>query len=135
MPLDSFRRFRQIIEATAGGHTARGGRPGRAHAREFLSCSFCGEQQKQVSYLIAGPGRSICNRCVDGAHATLASPGATVGAPATIIWRASDAESGECCSFCGKSNRAVEAMAVADGGQICTECLDLCREIIAENPT
>jgi ATP-dependent Clp protease ATP-binding subunit ClpX len=30
-----------------------------------LRCSFCGNHQRQVDKLIAGPGVYICNECVD----------------------------------------------------------------------
>jgi len=30
-----------------------------------LYCSFCGKEQAQVGYLVAGPGVFICNECVE----------------------------------------------------------------------
>ncbi|MEG1777462.1 MAG: ClpX C4-type zinc finger protein, partial [Angelakisella sp.] len=30
-----------------------------------LRCSFCGKLQEQVDRMIAGPGVSICNECVE----------------------------------------------------------------------
>ncbi|QPK93708.1 ATP-dependent Clp protease ATP-binding subunit ClpX [Actinomyces sp. zg-332] len=33
--------------------------------REFIVCSFCSKNQKQVKQLIAGPGAYICDECVD----------------------------------------------------------------------
>ena len=32
---------------------------------DLLKCSFCGKSQKQVKKLIAGPGVSICDECID----------------------------------------------------------------------
>src|SRR6266516_1657020 len=32
---------------------------------DLLKCSFCGESQKQVKKLIAGPGVYICDECID----------------------------------------------------------------------
>jgi len=109
----------------------RGRRGGHAGARA-LSCSFCGESEEHVSQLIAGPGHYICNRCVDRAQTALTGPGAAV-APAGAIWRVSDAAQDVSCSFCGKGGYRVGAMAVAEGGGICDECLDLCREVIADS--
>jgi hypothetical protein len=135
MPLDPFglnlRRLREIMEATAGGRSGRG----YAASRKPLFCSFCGEEQTQVTYLIAGPGHCICSCCVHRARTALATPGRTASAPepTATTWRASAADEDENCSFCGKSNQGVVAMAVADGGQICNECLDLCDEIIEYN--
>jgi len=31
---------------------------------DLLRCSFCGQSQRQVSKLIAGPGVYICDGCV-----------------------------------------------------------------------
>jgi ClpX C4-type zinc finger len=36
------------------------------------------------------------------------------------------------CSFCGKRRHQVSGMALAAEGAICSECLALCLEIIAE---
>ena len=41
----------------------------------FLACSFCGQNQKQVKKLIAGPDVYICDRCISGALAVTAEPG------------------------------------------------------------
>ena len=41
----------------------------------FLVCSFCGQNQKQVKKLIAGPDVYICDRCISGALAVTAEPG------------------------------------------------------------
>jgi hypothetical protein len=132
MPLDPFglrrRRFLQIIAATGGGQRESG----RARARELLSCSFCGEHQTQVGNLIAGPGHYICHGCVDRAQTALATPGTRASGPEATMWRASDTVQDEGCSFCGKSHQ-VEAMAAAERGRICNECLDLCQDIIAYN--
>lgn len=38
------------------------------------------------------------------------------------------------CSFCGKEHRQVEQLVAGPGGvAICTECVDLCNEIIADS--
>ncbi|MBV9095794.1 MAG: hypothetical protein JO132_18310 [Streptosporangiaceae bacterium] len=39
------------------------------------------------------------------------------------------------CSFCGKRRHQVSGLAAAAGGTICTECLVLCHEIVAEELT
>lgn len=33
--------------------------------RKPLYCSFCGKEQADVGYLVAGPGVFICNECVE----------------------------------------------------------------------
>lgn len=39
-------------------------RRGRAPAGHDLRCSFCGQSQREVAKLIAGPDVTICDRCV-----------------------------------------------------------------------
>ncbi|WP_312538210.1 ClpX C4-type zinc finger protein [Achromobacter mucicolens] len=38
-----------------------------AAKQEVLTCSFCGKHQTQVRNLLAGPGVSICNECIEAA--------------------------------------------------------------------
>jgi ATP-dependent Clp protease ATP-binding subunit ClpX len=66
-------------------------------------------------------------------HTVLAAPDTPVSTPAAIIRRVSDDGRDQWCSFCGKSQHRVEAMAAAGEVRICTECLDLCDEVIADN--
>jgi hypothetical protein len=128
----SHQRVHQIVAATGG---SRSWRRGNAAAGALLSCSFCGDQQAQVKTLIAGPGAVICDHCVDRVHDVLATVGATASTPVATIQRVSDAARDEWCSFCGKSNHKVEAMAAASDVRICSECLDLCDEIIRDTPS
>ena len=39
------------------------------------------------------------------------------------------------CSFCGKSQKQVKKLIAGPGVYICDECIDLCNEIIEEEPT
>jgi len=93
----------------------------------FLACSFCGQNQKQVRKLIAGPDVYICDRCISGALAVTAEPGRTVSTPIATIRQARDEAGAGPCSFCGKPRRQVAAMASAGDARICGECLGLCR--------
>lgn len=38
------------------------------------------------------------------------------------------------CSFCGKSRNEVERILAGPGVYICNECIEICREILADNP-
>ena len=38
-----------------------------AAKKEVLTCSFCGKHKNQVRNLLAGPGVSICNECIEAA--------------------------------------------------------------------
>jgi hypothetical protein len=124
----SHQRIHQIVAATGGSRSWRGGRAG---AGELLSCSFCGKQQKKVRKLIAGPDARICDGCAGRVHTVLAAPGTTVSTQIGAIEQVSD-EARESCSFCGKRRYQVEAMAAARDARICNECLDLCDEIVSD---
>jgi len=99
---------------------------------ELLSCSFCGKHQKQVKKLIAGPGVYICDECVERVHGVLTSSAGTASTPFAAIAQVSDADVTLQCTFCGKRRQQVAAMASTGHAHICTECLDLCNEIISE---
>jgi ATP-dependent protease Clp ATPase subunit len=84
--------------------------------REQLRCSICGRSQAQCAKLVAGPGVYICDGCV-----TLARTWPKVGDP------------GRACSFCGIRQPRRPGRLVANGPTaICSACLDLCDQIIAE---
>jgi ClpX C4-type zinc finger len=127
----SHQRVHQIVEATGGSRTWSGGRAGPG---ALLSCSFCGKHQKQVKKLIAGPSVYICNGCIDRVHTVLATADKAVSTPiATIRQLGNDVRDAR-CSFCGKARDRVEAMAAAGDARICNECVDLCDEIISDDP-
>jgi hypothetical protein len=126
----SHQRVHQIVAATGGSRSWRGGQAGASE----LTCSFCGQHQKQVRYLIAGPAAYICDGCAGRAHTVLSTPGGTASTPIATIVPVTAADRDEWCSFCGKSHHLVEAMAAAGDARICTECLDLCDDIIADSP-
>ncbi|MBV9451184.1 MAG: hypothetical protein JO345_35395 [Streptosporangiaceae bacterium] len=97
----------------------------------MLRCSFCGKSQPETKKLIAGPGVYICDGCVDLADRVIADgePSATPLSSITVI---GDDPAAPKCSFCGKRRDQVTGMAAAEEVSICTECLSLCQEIIAE---
>ena len=127
----SHQRVHQIVEASGGSRSWRGGRTGSG---ALLACSFCGKNQKQVRKLIAGPGVYICNGCTGGARTVLAAAGQTVSTPVATIQAVGDDASAGPCGFCGKARHRVEAMAAAGDARICNECVDLCEEITGEDP-
>src|SRR5215813_12819566 len=65
----SHQRVHQIVEAAGG---SRRWRKRRASPDKLQTCSFCGQDQKHVKTLIAGPGVFICNRCIDRVEKVLA---------------------------------------------------------------
>ena len=125
----SHQRVHQIVEAAGGSRRWR-----RHHASEGErpSCSFCGQDQKQVEALIAGPGVFICDRCIGRVHKALSVTDRRVSTPIAIIQQVNDEDRTERCSFCGKRRHQVSAMASAGDARICDECLRLCSEIRRE---
>jgi hypothetical protein len=135
----SHQRVHQIVEEAGGSRRwirVKGG--GRRH-NLLIICTFCGKSQdSEVRKLIAGPGVYICDGCVGLAEGVLGSGEAacTEYGPVTAVPEQAERT---LCSFCGKIRGQVPAMALAPPGShrktptaICTECLSLCDEIIAE---
>jgi len=150
----------QIVES-AGGSRRWLRRRGERPAQPPLVCTFCGRRKAEVSHLIAGPGVFICEKCV-GLAQEMISSGEAVGTAAGRLTAVPGQEHRAQCSFCGKHRHQVPGMAglaaeakpaetepaqtkpaetkPAQTGQkglktpaaVCTECLELCDEIIAE---
>jgi ribosomal protein L44E len=133
----SHQRVHQIVEEAGGSRRwvrsrdDRGRRP-----KPQLECTFCGKAQKQVRKLIAGPGVFICDGCVALAQNVLRDGQAVrteLGSIGAVPRQGIRAR----CSFCGKDRAQVPGLAAMPAGSarktaICSECLDLCGEIIAE---
>jgi hypothetical protein len=109
----SRQRVHQIVKGSGGVP----GRRRRRTAEAMLTCSFCDHKQCDVAKLIAGPGVYICDRCIAAAKGRLAQRDQEVR-----------------CSFCGKHGGQVATMTDRDGHipRICSECLELCNEILDE---
>jgi hypothetical protein len=133
----SHQRVHQIVEAAGGSR--RWVRRDRARPDPgLLRCTFCGKNQKQVAKLIAGPSVYICDGCVDLAKVVL-SDGEPVTTEIAELTAGPQGEPRTQCSFCGKRRDQVAGLIVSSvqterkaPATICTECLDLCIEIIAE---
>ena len=104
-----------------------------------LACSFCGRLQHEVRKLIAGPGCYICEACVVLTE-VVASAGTTVRTRLGPVHAVPEQDERAWCSFCGKHRCLVTGLAAGDAETglgsgptaICTECLSLCNEILAE---
>jgi len=123
----SHQRVHQIVEDAGGGRRWRK-RKDRGEAR---ACSFCGRPERKTRQLVAGPGVFICETCVSLTTDVL-STGKEAETPLGPV-AALPAENGrERCSFCGKRRGQVEGLASTGADAICSECLRLCDEILAE---
>jgi ClpX C4-type zinc finger len=134
----SHQRVHQIVEEAGGSRRWIRAKGGARRDDLLLVCSFCGKSQGEVRKLIAGPGVYICDPCVALAAGVVSSGEAarTEYGPVTAV---PEQAQRTLCSFCGKIRGQVTGMALAPSAPhrkvpaaICTECLDLCNEIIAE---
>ena len=133
----SHQRVHQIVEAAGGSRRwLRRDRVRPDPAR--LHCTFCGKDQKQVKKLIAGPNVYICNGCIDLAKSVI-SDGQPVTTAIAELAAGSEDKPRVQCSFCGKCRDQVAGLVVSSvqterkaPAAICSECLDLCTEIITE---
>jgi ClpX C4-type zinc finger len=136
----SHQRVHQIVEE-AGGSRRWIRRPeGHRPRRDLLACSFCGNPQDKTRKLIAGPGVYICDSCIRLTGGVLGSgePAQTVFGSVTAV---TEQDSHIQCSFCGKNRSQAARLAVLPtvvlertraSAAICSECLELCNEIILE---
>jgi len=131
----SHQQLDEVVQAAGGS-----GREDRAGTRGIdLACSFCGRSQHEVRKLIAGPGCYICEACV-GLAEGVASGGSPAHTRLGPVHAVPEQDERARCSFCGKHRCLVTGLATrpADTGlgaghpAICTECLSLCNEILAE---
>jgi hypothetical protein len=133
----SHQRVHQIVEAAGGSR--RWLRRDRVRPDPgLLACTFCGKDQKHVKKLIAGPGIYICNGCVGLAKGVIGD-GQPVMTQIAGLSAGPGREPRVQCSFCGKRRDQVAGLVVSTAraernapATICTECLDLCTEIITE---
>ena len=136
----SHQRVHQIVESAGGSRRWLRRREGERPPRPLI-CTFCGKRQAEVSKLIAGPGPLICDGCVGLAEHVISS-GEAAATQAGQLNAVPGQEQRARCSFCGKYRHQVPGLAVimaeASGtapATVCTECLELCDEIIAEELT
>jgi ClpX C4-type zinc finger len=132
----SHEQLDELVQAAADGSGREdwAGDPGI-----YLACSFCGQSQREVRKLIAGPGCYICDACVALTEGVVRSgrAAATRLGPVQAVPEQDELAQ---CSFCGKHRCLVTGLAAGPAGPggasgpaaICIECLSLCNEIIAE---
>ena len=146
----SHQRVHQIVESAGGSRRwLRGNRESRPAPQ--VACTFCGRDRAQGAKLIAGPHVYICDTCVPQAR-TVITAGPQPGGPFAPVTLMPEHAEPRCepkgklqaklaCSFCGKQLHQVAGLAASSippprgllpRATVCTECLDLCDEIFAE---
>jgi hypothetical protein len=139
----SYQRVHQIVDVSTGKGALKNSSTDLARV-----CGFCGSPQQGARNLIAGPGISICSRCVDLA-AEVAAEGARRSDERRTLASVEAGDAKAHCGFCGKRRDQVSGMAEAPlqpslgkgsrarrdrhGVRICAACLLLCEEILVEN--
>jgi hypothetical protein len=133
----SHQRVHQIVESAGGSRRWLRRDRGRPDPG-LLHCTFCGRHQKQVKKLIAGPSVYICDGCVDLALVVISDGQPVTTEIAELTAGPADKPRTQ-CSFCGKCRDQVAGLVVGSvqterkaPAAICSECLGLCTEIIAE---
>jgi ClpX C4-type zinc finger len=133
----SHQRVHQIVES-AGGSRRWLRRDRFRPDPGLLLCTFCGKNQKRVKKLIAGPSVYICDGCVALAKSVISTGEPSTTAIAELAAGPED-EPRTQCSFCGKRRDQVAGLVVSSvqterkaPATTCTECLDLCTEILTE---
>lgn len=80
-------------------------------------CSFCDKTKDEVKKLLAAPGASICNECVE-----------RFVPEANQIRNTEEQEPS--CSFCNKTQREVKKLFWGADVSICNDCVELCVDIL-----
>jgi hypothetical protein len=123
----SHQRVHQIVD---DGSPRRRRRDRARAAGPRLLCSFCGRDEAAVGKLVAGPGVFICERCV-GLAVEAGTSGESV-ADGRIRLTPLPTGAPDTCRFCGKTGSLVAYVVARGDARVCSECLVLAQEIIAE---
>jgi hypothetical protein len=118
----SHQRVQQIVNEAGGTWWQRVWRT--RNAKRDLSCTFCERTPSELSKLLAGPDLYICDECASSAERALAQSRRTgrfvPAAPRTKVK----------CSFCRKPRTDERTIATSGAGNICKECVAVCRDIL-----
>jgi hypothetical protein len=124
----SHQRIQQMVQKSGGSWWQRIWRS--RNLKTNLICTFCKRPQIQISKLIAGPDVFICDRCVAEAEMCITGSESHVSSISfTPVQEGSKAR----CSFCGKSRTADRLVLASSAGNICSECLDVCRQVLIDS--
>ena len=116
----SHQRVQQIVNA-AGGSWWQFWR--RRNVKPDAVCTWCDRPPSEVSKLIAGPSVFICESCIQTAEAMMSTKRGSAGL------KSAERGSRAGCSFCRKRADAKRSLVIGPGN-ICSDCLQICREIL-----
>ena len=120
----SHQRVQQIVSGAGGTWWRHVWRPRTPRAGMF--CTWCGRPDADVDKLIAGPRVYICDACVASARRAVTTP-----TTPESLFQPGSSRTKVRCSFCGKRAGTDRSIVAARPGNICSECLRVCEEILA----
>lgn len=101
---------------------------------DFFFCSFCGQDQRKVKKLIAGPKVYICDSCIEFFNEILEDEKLREDRHSEPDYCIYDAVNGsftqQRCNFCGKERQSVKGLLSGPYANICHDCVELCSNII-----
>jgi len=125
----SHQRIQQMVQEFGGSWWQRIWRS--RNLKRNLICTFCKRTQDQVSKLIAGPKVFICDRCIEMAEKSMTGGEVLIPLSSLVpVKKGSRAR----CSFCRKGRTADRPLLTGPAGNICSECLGVCRQILMDSP-
>ena len=118
----SHQRVQQIVSGAGGTWWGRmwGGR----NVKPDAVCTWCGRPPSEVAKLVAGPKVYICDACAELA-------GKALSAASAGKFAKGKRGGARRCSFCGKRATGDRSLATAAVGNVCSDCLKTCREIMS----
>jgi hypothetical protein len=124
----SHQRVQQMVQQSGGSWWQRIWRS--RNLKTNLICTFCKRPQNQISKLIAGPNVFICDQCVAVAGKSITGSKASGSSRLFILVKEGSRAR---CSFCSKSRTADRLVFASSAGNICGECLDVCRQVLVDS--
>lgn len=118
----SYQRVQQIVSEAGGSWWSRVWRTRRV--RPDAICTWCGRPPSEVDKLIAGPLVFICDVCVGSAER------AASGRPSGVFGGIKKKSVAARCAFCGKRASGRRGLVTSEAGDVCSDCLRVCREIL-----
>jgi ATP-dependent protease Clp ATPase subunit len=98
-----------------------------------FACSFCDRGQREVRKLVAGPMVFICDACVTEVIGLIGPRPAPDPPPPLPAWlKEHGALTDTVCSFCDRKSGSVLKAVATSNVAICSECIELCSDILAE---
>ncbi len=127
----SHQRIHQIVKEAGSSWPSLLGIFNKGRKRAKLKCNFCHATQDEVPSLISGPQVYICGICIALARRVVENGETATESQRRLepIERSTQSR----CTFCGKPSKSGEPLVSGKSARICTQCLDICDNILAEH--